>query len=139
MRRASRRKELSATDAVAAIREKRIRAVELAEACLARIRLRQPEVRAWASIDEALVLRQAEARDREEPKGLLHGIPFGAKDVIDTAALPTAYGSPIYEGHRPKWDAACVALAKAAGGLALGKTVTTALDRKSDRWGKRGR
>src|SRR3546814_5930897 len=60
MRRASLLNELSATDAVAAIREKRIRAVELAEACLARIRLRQPEVRAWASIDEALVLRSEE-------------------------------------------------------------------------------
>jgi amidase len=47
------------------------------------------------------------------------------KDLIDTADMPTAYGSPIYAGHRPRVDAACVALARAAGALVLGKTVTT--------------
>ena len=39
--------------------------------------------------------------------------------------MPTAYGSPIYRGHRPAADASCVALAKAAGAIVLGKTVTT--------------
>jgi Asp-tRNA(Asn)/Glu-tRNA(Gln) amidotransferase A subunit family amidase len=39
--------------------------------------------------------------------------------------MPTCYGSPIYEGHRPVWDAACVALTRAAGGIIIGKTVTT--------------
>jgi Asp-tRNA(Asn)/Glu-tRNA(Gln) amidotransferase A subunit family amidase len=39
--------------------------------------------------------------------------------------MPTGYGSAIYEGHRPAADAACVALARAAGAIVLGKTVTT--------------
>jgi len=39
--------------------------------------------------------------------------------------MPTGYGSPIYRGHRPAADAACVALARAAGAVVLGKTVTT--------------
>src|SRR5436190_19293974 len=39
--------------------------------------------------------------------------------------MSTGYGSPIYEGHRPAADAACVALARAAGAVVLGKTVTT--------------
>jgi Asp-tRNA(Asn)/Glu-tRNA(Gln) amidotransferase A subunit family amidase len=47
------------------------------------------------------------------------------KDVIDTADLPTEYNSPIYRGHRPKADAACVALLRRAGCVILGKTVTT--------------
>jgi amidase len=50
---------------------------------------------------------------------------LGVKDIFDTADLPTEYGSPIYAGHRPAWDAACVALARAAGAVVLGKTVTT--------------
>jgi amidase len=47
------------------------------------------------------------------------------KDVFDTADFPTQYGSPIYAGHRPRWDAAAVASARAAGAVVLGKTVTT--------------
>jgi amidase len=39
--------------------------------------------------------------------------------------MPSAYGSPIYAGHRPAWDAACVAVARAAGAIVVGKTVTT--------------
>jgi len=47
------------------------------------------------------------------------------KDVFDTFDMPTAYGSPIYGGHRPRTDAASVALTRRAGGLIMGKTVTT--------------
>jgi Asp-tRNA(Asn)/Glu-tRNA(Gln) amidotransferase A subunit family amidase len=55
----------------------------------------------------------------------VHGLPFGVKDVIDTADQPTQYGSPIYAGHRPKADASLVALIRRNGGTLLGKTVTT--------------
>jgi amidase len=47
------------------------------------------------------------------------------KDIIDTHDMPTRYGSPIHAGHRPSADAACVALAREAGAVMLGKTVTT--------------
>ena len=47
------------------------------------------------------------------------------KDIIDTSEMPTEYGSPIYAGHRPKSDAACVALSRRAGAVLLGKAVTT--------------
>ena len=57
-------------------------------------------------------------------RGPLHGVPIGVKDIIDTADLPTEMGSPIYRGHRPTADAACVALVRAAGAVILGKTVT---------------
>ena len=52
-------------------------------------------------------------------------MPVGVKDVIDTYDMPTQHGSPIYRGNRPFADAACVALTRAAGGVILGKTVTT--------------
>ncbi len=52
-------------------------------------------------------------------------MPVGIKDIIDTESLPTEYNSPIYRGHRPRADAACVTLLKRAGCLVLGKCVTT--------------
>ena len=55
----------------------------------------------------------------------LRGLPVGIKDIYDTADLPTQYGSPIYSGYRPRADSAAVALVRRAGGLILGKTVTT--------------
>jgi Asp-tRNA(Asn)/Glu-tRNA(Gln) amidotransferase A subunit family amidase len=55
----------------------------------------------------------------------LRGLPVGFKDIFDTADFPTQYGSPIYSGHRPRADATAVALARRAGGIVLGKTVTT--------------
>lgn len=61
----------------------------------------------------------------EEPIGPLAGIAIGVKDIYDTADLPTAYGSPLFAGHRPAMDAALVALAREKGGWVAGKTVTT--------------
>jgi Asp-tRNA(Asn)/Glu-tRNA(Gln) amidotransferase A subunit family amidase len=55
----------------------------------------------------------------------LQGIPIGVKDVLDTADMPSEYGSPIWKGWQPKADSAPVAWAKAAGGVCYGKTVTT--------------
>src|SRR5829696_2156189 len=70
-------------------------------------------------------LVQARARDGEERRGPLHGIPVGVKDVIDTADMPTSYGSPIYEGQQPARDAHCVRWLREQGAVVLGKTVTT--------------
>jgi amidase len=102
-------------------------AVRLAESCLARIEARDKDVKAWAHIDPEHVLTQAHARDREAPRSALHGVPIGVKDIIDTCDMPTEYGSPIYAGHRPKADAACVALLREAGAVIMGKTVTVEL------------
>src|SRR5690606_28526629 len=68
---------------------------------------------------------QARALDQSATRGVLHGLPFGVKDMFATCDLPTSYGSPIYEGHRPPMDAAAVALCREAGALVAGKTVTT--------------
>jgi amidase len=52
-------------------------------------------------------------------------VPVAFKDVIDTAGMPTSYNSPIYRDYVPRIDAACVAMVRRAGGIVLGKTVTT--------------
>jgi amidase len=57
--------------------------------------------------------------------GPLAGITVGVKDLIDTADMPTCYGSPAHAGHRPSRDAAIVARLRALGASVLGKTVTT--------------
>ncbi|MBR0653724.1 amidase [Plastoroseomonas arctica] len=100
-------------------------ALDLAEAYLERIAAREPVLRAFAWLDPALVRREAAAIDRSSSKGLLFGVPFAVKDVIDTADQPSQYGSPIWAGWRPRSDAACVAAARLAGANIIGKTVTT--------------
>ena len=100
-------------------------AESVARACLERIAAREPAVGAWACVDPDAALREARALDRASPRGALHGVPIGIKDVIDTADQPTCYGSPVYPDHRPARDAACVSRLKDAGALILGKTVTT--------------
>ncbi len=112
---------LTATAAAGLIREGRLHPHDLMEACLARIAAREPAVRAfaWFAADAA---RRAVAA---APPGPLHGLPIGVKDVLDTADMPSGYGSPIWHGWRPRADAAAVAWARAAGAVAIGKTVTT--------------
>ena len=96
-------------------------------ACLERIAEREPQVRAWAFLNPDLALAQARSCDRQPWRGPLHGVPIAVKDVIDTADMPTGMGSPIFDGYRPKVDAACVALVRKAGAVILGKTVTCEL------------
>ena len=116
---------LSATEAAAAIAGGTLTSEALVAACLERLEAREPEVQAWAHIDPDFALSQARERDAATPRSRLHGVPVGVKDVIDSADFPTEYGSPIYKGHRPRCDAACVAQVRELGGVILGKTVST--------------
>jgi Asp-tRNA(Asn)/Glu-tRNA(Gln) amidotransferase A subunit family amidase len=113
--------KLTATKAARLIRAGRLRPMELMEACLARIAEREPAVRAFAWFD-ADAARRGAADARPGP---LHGLPIGVKDVLDTADMPSEYGSPIWRGCRPRADAAAVAWARHAGAIVVGKTVTT--------------
>lgn len=117
--------ELSASEAARRIARGELGSTALLEACLARIAAREAVVSAWAYLDPDAALAEARARDREPPRGPLHGIPVGIKDIFDTADMPTVYGSSIYAGHRPQVDAASVRKLRAAGAVILGKTVTT--------------
>ncbi|MBV9812474.1 MAG: amidase, partial [Acetobacteraceae bacterium] len=112
---------LTASEAVRAMAAERLRPEALVEACLARIAERDSGLRAFVHHEPDAVRRALAAA----PAGRLHGVPIGVKDILDTADMPTAYGSPIYAGHRPRADAAAVALARRAGAVVAGKTVTT--------------
>jgi Asp-tRNA(Asn)/Glu-tRNA(Gln) amidotransferase A subunit family amidase len=116
---------LSVSDAAEAIVAKRLGVVDYVNAWLAQVDAREAEVGAFQHFDRDAVLAAARRCDNEPPRGPLHGIPVAVKDVIDTFDLPTGYGSPIYRGHRPVADASCVALARAAGAIVFGKTVST--------------
>lgn len=106
-------------------------AVALAEACLAQIAKREPEVRAWAWLESDHVLEQARALDQYRrtgrPVGPLHGLPVGIKDIIDTRRIPTENGTAIDAGRVPQADAFVVDRLRAAGAVVAGKTVTTEL------------
>jgi Asp-tRNA(Asn)/Glu-tRNA(Gln) amidotransferase A subunit family amidase len=88
------------------------------------VRRLEPRIRAWAHLDERDGLERAARADRR-PAGPLTGLVVGVKDLVDTADMPTSYGSAIYADHRPSADAAIVGLLRDAGGFILGKTVTT--------------
>jgi Asp-tRNA(Asn)/Glu-tRNA(Gln) amidotransferase A subunit family amidase len=118
-------RSLTVREAARQIAERRLTAEALTAAYLDRIEAREAVVGAWQYLDRETALATAWQRDAEPPRGPLHGIPIAVKDLIDTADMPTTYGSPIYRNHRPAADASCVALAKAAGAVVLGKTVTT--------------
>jgi Asp-tRNA(Asn)/Glu-tRNA(Gln) amidotransferase A subunit family amidase len=120
--------ELSVRELAACISDGGLRAETIVRACLDRIEAIENEVHAWRFIDPALALEQARRFDALPAVGRqvpLAGVPVGVKDLMDTQDMPTAYGSPAYEHHRPVRDAACVAAAREAGAIVLGKTVTT--------------
>src|SRR3954465_154375 len=121
--------QLTATEAARRIAQGRITAEELVSACLERIRQLEPAVQAWQFLDEAHALSQARSADERrrsgEPVGALCGIPVGVKDIIDTADMPTENGTVLDKGRMPRADAAVVARLRAAGGVIMGKTVST--------------
>lgn len=111
---------LTASETLARLAAGRTSRAEVAEALAETVARREPELRCFAWRDAAQVARQA-----ARAEGPLAGLQIGVKDVLDTADAPSQYGSPIWAGHRPRADAAAVALARRAGLTVAGKTVTT--------------
>jgi Asp-tRNA(Asn)/Glu-tRNA(Gln) amidotransferase A subunit family amidase len=101
------------TEWLKADRETRKRALDQ---CLARIKQLEPSIHAWATVQP----------EQPTAEGPLSGIPFGAKDIIETKGMPTEYGSPLYKGHMAKADAAIIREMRNRGAVLVGKTVTTA-------------
>jgi Asp-tRNA(Asn)/Glu-tRNA(Gln) amidotransferase A subunit family amidase len=117
--------QLTASAAARLIASKQLSCEELARSCLARIKRRDPAVRAWLWLDPDHVIRRARELDKlTAPKGVLHGLPWGVKDIIDTADYPTTQNSPIYDGLRVGRDASPVAVVRGSGSLIMGKTDT---------------
>ena len=116
---------LPATTLVHLIESGKLSAEAVVRSCLERITGREPVVRAWSHLSGEAALAAAREFDRTKQDTLLRGVPIGIKNIFDTADMPTTYGSPIYVGCRPASDASAAALPRAAGGILIGKTVTT--------------
>ena len=117
--------DLTATEIVNLVSSRKTSCEAVVRACLERIGQREPEVGAWHYLNPEQVIAQARSMDKSSRRGPLIGVPFGIKDIIDSCDMPTEYGSPIYKGYQPKNDATCIALSRKAGGILLGKTVST--------------
>ncbi|MEO9148090.1 MAG: amidase, partial [Burkholderiaceae bacterium] len=122
---------LSATEAVARMTAGEISAVDYANALLARVDEVEGQVLAWAHLDRNYLIAQAEQGDERhaagQPHGALSSLPIGLKDIIDATGLPTEDGTVLHAGRRPRQDAQLVQRLRAAGGIVMGKTVTTEL------------
>jgi len=90
-----------------------------------RIDAREATLQAWVALAREPAIAVARTLDRAPDAGSLHGVPIGIKDIMATRDLPTRCGSPIYRDWQPPYDAAVVALARRAGAVVIGKTVTT--------------
>ncbi|HWX11288.1 MAG TPA: amidase [Trinickia sp.] len=117
---------LSVRELAQRVAQRTLSAEAVTRAYVERIEAQESALHAWKYFDAAQALSQARAVDAAGgAPGLLAGVPVAVKDVMDTADMPSGYGSPIYEAHRPVTDAAVVGAVRAAGGVVLGKTVTT--------------
>ena len=120
---------LGLREAAQAIRRGALSSEDLTRALLERIARHENTVKAFQWIDPARGLDLARQADRQvrsgETLGLLHGIPVGIKDIIETRGIPTTMGSPIFDGYVPAGSATLVRAVEAAGAIVLGKTVTT--------------
>jgi Asp-tRNA(Asn)/Glu-tRNA(Gln) amidotransferase A subunit family amidase len=123
--------DLTAHETRARLERGELRAAGLAEALLARIAAREPEVGAFAFHDPELARAAAGEADTFRGTGRaigpLHGLAVGIKDIIDTADMPTENGTVIDAGRRPRKDAVLVRRLRQAGAVVMGKTVTTEL------------
>lgn len=122
---------LSGVDARARLVAGELSVTEYAQGLLERVDAVEPQVQAWEHLDRRYLLAQADEADEAhaagEPDGPLFGLPVGIKDIIDTATLPTEDGTVLHAGRLPRADAVVVRRLLAAGGLVMGKTVTTEL------------
>jgi aspartyl-tRNA(Asn)/glutamyl-tRNA(Gln) amidotransferase subunit A len=107
------------------IRARSLSPVELTEACLARIARHGPGLNAFARVTPELALEQARAAEKEisagRYRGPLHGIPYGAKDLLATAGIPTEWGAAACKGQVFDRDATVVRRLREAGAVLVGK------------------
>lgn len=121
--------ELSITEAAELIKNKMISPVELTQSYLKRIEEMEPAVQAFVTITAEQALEAAKESEHKlmngDYLGPLHGIPYGAKDIIHTAGIRTTAGSSTYPDFIPETNATVIDKLQTAGAILLGKTTTT--------------
>ena len=121
---------MTASEIASAIKNGTTSAAEVVESCLGTAAVHDEVTKAWIYLDADGARQRAAAFDEMAPSDArrqrpLAGVPIGLKDNIDTADMPTAYGTTLYADARPFRDAACVAQLRHAGANPLGKTAST--------------
>jgi len=113
------------------VEQKRLSSERLTQIYLKRIGQYDPKLRCVITLTEELALEQARKADAEiaagRYRGPLHGIPWGGKDLLDTAGIRTTYGAEPYRDRVPKNDAAVVKRLDAAGAVLIAKLSLGAL------------
>jgi Asp-tRNA(Asn)/Glu-tRNA(Gln) amidotransferase A subunit family amidase len=112
------------TEAIAAVATGATSVSDIVAGCLEKVRELDATIGAFRVINADAVRSAAKELD-DQVAGPLHGLVVGVKDVIDTADLPTGYGSPLFADHQPSADADVVAALRRSGALVLGKTEST--------------
>jgi len=115
-------------EAARLIAAKQLSPVELTRACLERVHKLDEQLHAFVHLTEERALADARAAEAaimaNGPKGPLHGIPIGLKDIVDTKGIPTTCQSKFLQDNIPETDAACAEKLAAAGTVLMGKTTT---------------
>jgi aspartyl-tRNA(Asn)/glutamyl-tRNA(Gln) amidotransferase subunit A len=115
-------------DLAARIKRREVSPVEVTDAYLRRIEALNPRLSAYLTLTADSALDEARRAEAEIAggrwRGPLHGIPYGAKDVIETKGVRTTHGSSFFRDFVPERDAECIARLRSAGAILLGKTLT---------------
>ena len=113
------------------IEQHKLTSARLTEIYVRRIEQFDPQLRSVITLMRDLAFAQARKADEEiaagKYRGALHGIPWGGKDLLDTAGIPTTYGAEPFRNRIPKEDAAVVKRLHAAGAVLLAKLSLGAL------------
>ena len=119
------------------VRARQVSSVELTEMYLERLHRYNPYLNCVVTFLDDLALEQAHQADAEisagRYKGPLHGIPWGAKDIISVAGHATTWGSDAYKDQVFDYDASVVEMLRDAGAVLLAKLTTGELA-AGDRW-----
>ncbi|QOY91177.1 amidase [Paludibaculum fermentans] len=117
---------MTALEAAAALRARKISSVELTVQCLAQIEKLNPTLNAFITVTANTALAEARKADEELAQGMdrgpLHGIPIAHKDLLCTNGVRTTSGSKVFSSYIPNFDAAVVERWREAGAVMLGKT-----------------
>jgi aspartyl-tRNA(Asn)/glutamyl-tRNA(Gln) amidotransferase subunit A len=119
---------LSASELRARIVRKDVSPVDITRAVLARAERLQGELNCFITLCGEEAIAEADNAERAvmagQPPGLLHGIPYTVKDIVNTRGVRTTFGAVPYKDNVPDHDAVAVARMRAAGAILIGKTTT---------------
>src|SRR5215472_7356437 len=108
--------------------KKELSPVEVTWALLDRVAAHDGKMHSFIRVTEEVALAQAKAAETElmagRRRGPMHGIPYGLKDIVETAGIPTTGHSKLRQDHMPTQDAEVGRRLKAGGGILLGKLAT---------------